>query len=83
MDIELIGTLYECELTREDLIKDDISLQAIYDYQKTITDPKIAYHMEAVLRMASDNLCNTCHEMNIDPLTLEYLTMDSNLHLDF
>lgn len=70
MDINLLGTFYEREITREDLIKDDISLQVIYDYQKTISDPMIAYHLSEVLRMASDQLCNTCHEMNIDPLSL-------------
>lgn len=47
MDIKLPGTLYEYEITREDLVKDEINLQAIYDYQNTITDPVIAYHMDA------------------------------------
>ena len=29
-------------------------------------------HLDAVLRMASDQLCNTCYEMNVDPFILDY-----------
>ena len=72
MDIELDGELTCRPITLEDLSKDNASLTAIYQFRNTVDDPALQEHLDVVLRMASDELCNTCYDMNIDPFVLDY-----------
>ncbi len=72
IDIHFEGELSCRPITLKDLEKDNISLSVIYQFRKTVDDPIIQEHLDAVLRMASDELCNICHEMNIDPFILDY-----------
>lgn len=72
MDIHFEGELSCCPITLEDLAKDNINLSIMYQFRKTVDIPVIQEHLDAVLRMASDELCNTCYEMNVDPLILDF-----------
>lgn len=72
MDIELDGEITCRPITLEDLAKDNASLTAMYRFRSTVDDPVIQEHFDAVLRMASDELCNLCYDMNIDPFVLDY-----------
>lgn len=71
-DIHLDGELTCCPITFEFLAKDNESISIIWQYAKTITNPEISKHLERVLRIASDGLCNTCHDMKIDPSILDF-----------
>lgn len=72
MDLFFDGEITCRPITLEDLAKDNISLSIIYQFRKTVDDPVIQEHLDAVLRMASDELCNTCYEMNVDPFILDF-----------
>lgn len=72
MDIELDGEITCRPITLEDLAKDNASLSAMYQFRNTVDDPVIQEHIDAVLRMASDELCNLCYDMNIDPFILDF-----------
>ena len=72
IEIHFEGELSCRPITLEDLAKDNISLSIIYQLRKSVEDPIVQEHLDAVLRMASDQLCNTCYEMNVDPFILDY-----------
>ena len=72
MDLFFDGEITCRPITLEDLATDNISLSIIYQFRKTVDDPVIQEHLDAVLRMASDELCNTCYEMNVDPFILDF-----------
>ena len=67
-EITLPEMLYSAEITPEDLAKSNASIAEIYKYKNSLNEPKIKYHLEVVLRVASDGFCNLCHELKVDPL---------------
>ena len=62
----------------EDLSNANASIAAIYEYKNTVRAPEIKAHLELVLQVASDGLCNLCHELGIDPNCLDHLVADHN-----
>lgn len=72
------GVISSALITMEDLTKANVSIAAIYKYKNTIHDPEIKKYLELVLKVASDGLCNLCHELGIDPNCLDYFDTDHN-----
>lgn len=72
LPIQLPGELTISSITLEELFNTNSSIQIIYKYKNLIQPPELQKHIDTVLRMASDGLCNICHEMNIDPNILNY-----------
>lgn len=72
MDIHFEGEISCGPITLEYLAKNNISLGIMYRFRETVDDPELQEHFDAVLRMASDMICNTCYELNIDPAGLDY-----------
>ena len=72
MDIHFEGEISCGPITLEYLAKNNISLGIMYRFRETVDDPELQEHFDAVLRMASDMICNTCYELNIDPAVLDY-----------
>lgn len=72
MDIHFEGEISCGPITLEYLAKNNISLGIMYRFRETVDDPELQEHFDAVLRMASDMICNTCYELNIDPAALDY-----------
>lgn len=72
MDIHFEGEISCGPITLEYLAKNNISLGIMYRFRETVDDPELQEHFDAVLRMASDMICNTCYELKIDPAVLDY-----------
>ena len=72
VDIHIEGEISCSPITLEYLAKNNISLGIMYRFRENVDDSELQDHFDAVLRMASDMLCNTCYEMNIDPAVLDY-----------
>lgn len=70
--IELLGELKEEKLSIQHLGALNLSLGKVYRYKDEIADMPIADDLEKVLCMASDFLCNLCHELHINPFILDY-----------
>ncbi len=72
MDIHFDGEPACRPITIEDLARDNACLRAMYQFRKTVDDPLLQQPFDTVLRMASDQLCNLCYELNVDPNVLDY-----------
>ena len=59
-------------ITLEDLKKWDRSITVICRFLATVNDPELHGHLDAVLGLAHDRLCNTCYDVDVDPYTMEY-----------
>ncbi len=74
MDIRFDGELTCRPITLEDLARDNVCLRAMYQFRKTVDDPLLQQQFDTVLRMASDQLCSLCCELNVDPNILDQTT---------
>ena len=58
-------------MTVEDLVKAEISIEAVCGLKNRITDEAEANHLDQVLSLACTMLCELCDEMKIAPMRLE------------
>ena len=72
MDIEIDESLIISKpITLEDLEKWNESITEGYRFLATVNDPELHRHLDVVLGLAHDELCNICYDMDVDPYTLE------------
>lgn len=57
-------------MTVEDLVKAEISIEAVCSLKNRITDEAEANHLDQVLSLACTMLCEQCDEIEIDPMRL-------------
>lgn len=65
-------------ITLKDLVRDNEAIRKAYTRILPACNNEDQEILLQVLRIASDGLCNICHEMNIDPLVLDYWDEDFN-----
>lgn len=68
----LPGQISSAPITPEDIVRSDESIAVIHEFREAVCDPVIRAHLDTVLRLASDGLCNLCHELGSNPNEIEY-----------
>ena len=68
----LPGELTEVPMTLQMLAEWNRSLNIVSAYAREMPDGELQRHLQTVIGMASDFLCNICYENNVDPFALDY-----------
>ena len=67
----LPGELTEVPMTLQMLAEWNRSINIVSAYAREMPDDELHEHLQTVLGMASDFLCNICYEHNVDPFVLD------------
>ena len=69
---QLEGELISTPITLRCLAEANRSLTEAYAFLRTVEDEELHGHLEKVLGLASDFICELCYERNVDPFVLDY-----------
>lgn len=83
MGIQLTGNLSSRPIALKDLVAINTAIRDVYARVLPIVEGEDRKCLMEVLRIASDGLCNICHEMNIDPTILDYWIEEINACIIF
>ena len=68
----LPGKLTEVPMTLQMLAEWNRSINIVSAYAREMPDGEVREHLQNVINMAGDFLCNICYDYSMDPFVLDY-----------